>query len=80
MNQIEFTQLHLECDAARLDYIAETEIMSQMLAACSPVPLSFPLRLALATQGIAENEAHSIYISMRKLLLEAARFGYGYSN
>jgi hypothetical protein len=80
MTQIEFTQLHGECDAARLGYIAETEITFQMLAACLPVPLSFQLRLALAAQGIAENEAHSVYMGMRNLLLEAARFGYGNTN
>jgi len=80
MTQKEFTQLHGECDAARLGYIAETEITARMLAACLPDPLSFQRRLALATQGIAENEAHLIYMGMRNLLLEAARFGYGHSN
>ena len=80
MTQIEFTQLHGECDAARLGYIAETEITFQMLADCSPVPLSIHLRVALAKQGIIENEAHSIYMGMRNLLLEAARFGYGHTN
>ena len=75
-----FTKLHAECDAARHDYFAETEITSTMLAKCAPEPLSFKERLALAAQGIAEKHAHLMYLGMRDILLEAARVGYGSSS
>jgi hypothetical protein len=42
--------------------------------------LGFTERLALAAQGMVENEAHRIYLGMRDLLLEAARLGYGFTN
>lgn len=72
-----FTKLHAECDSARHDYFAETEITSTMLAKCTPEPLGFQERLALAAQGIAENQAHLTYLGIRDVLLDAARLGYG---
>ena len=48
-----------------------------MLAKCTPEPLGFQERLALAAQGIAENNAHRMYLGIRDVLLEAARLGYG---
>ena len=72
-----FTKLHAECDSARHDYFAETEITSTMLAKCTPEPLGFKERLALAAQGIVENQAHLTYLGIRDVLLDAARLGYG---
>lgn len=77
MDQKGFSKLHAECDSARHDYFAETEITSTMLAKCTPEPLGFQERLALAAQGIAENNAHRMYLGIRDVLLEAARLGYG---
>jgi hypothetical protein len=76
VDHAEFTKLHAECDTARLQYVGETEVTSKMLTNCTPDPLSFQKRLALAAQGRVENHAHAIYIGMRDHLLDAARFGY----
>jgi len=51
-----------------------------MLAKCTSEPLGFQERLALAAQGMVENQAHRTYLGMRDLLLEAARLGYGFAN
>jgi hypothetical protein len=80
VDQEEFTKLHGECDTLRRDYFGETEKTSKMLAKCTLEPLSFKERLALAAQGIVENDAHRTYLGMRDLLLEAARLGYGFTN
>jgi len=80
VDHTEFTKLHEACDLARLDYFGETETTSKMLAKCSPEPLGFTERLALAAQGMAENQAHLTYLGMRDLLLDAARLGYGFTN
>jgi hypothetical protein len=75
-----FRKLHADCDTAREDYFAETELTPTMLAKCTPEPLGFKERLALAAQGIVENNAHLAYLGIRDLLLDAARLGYGFSN
>jgi hypothetical protein len=80
VDQAEFTKLHGECDTLRRDYFGETEKTSRMLAKCTLEPLGFQERLALAAQGMVENEAHRTYLGMRNLLLEAARLGYGFTN
>ena len=80
MNQAEFTQLHGECDTARLAYFGETEKTSSMLSKCTLEPLGFKERLAIAAQGMAENSAHLTYLGIRDLLLEAARLGYGFTS
>lgn len=80
MDYAEFTKLHEECATARKDYFVEAEKTSLMLAECTPEPLAFNVRLALAVQGILENHAHSTYLGIRGLLLDAARLGFGSSN
>jgi len=80
VDQAEFAKLHGECDTLRRDYFGETEKTSRMLANCTLEPLGFKERLALAAQGMVENEAHRTYLGMRDLLLEAARRGYGFAN
>jgi hypothetical protein len=77
MNPPEFGQLHGECETARLGYVAETAKTSHLLSKITAAPLGFDQRLALAAQGILENEAHLMYLGMRNQLLEAARLGYG---
>jgi hypothetical protein len=71
-----FLNLHKECGTARLAYFFETERTVTMLAKCVSEPLTFKERLALAAQGIIENEAHLKYQGMRGLLLDAARLGF----
>jgi hypothetical protein len=80
VDQREFTQLHGECDTARRAYFGESEKTSSMLAKCTLEPLGFRQRLAIAAQGMAENEAHLTYLGIRDLLLEAARLGYGFTS
>jgi hypothetical protein len=69
VDQADFTLLRAECDTARLDYFGEAEVTSLMLAKCTVDPLGFRERLALAAQGIVENQAHLTYLGMRSLLL-----------
>jgi hypothetical protein len=80
VDQAEFAKLHGECDTLRRDYFGETEKTSKMLAKCTSEPLGFTERLALAAQGMVENQAHRTYLGMRDLLLDAARLGYGFAN
>jgi len=77
MDHTEFVKLHGECNTARLEYFGEAELTSALLGNCKPDPLGFKDRVALATQGIAENQAYLIYSGLRSLLLDAARLGYG---
>jgi hypothetical protein len=65
---------------ARQGYVAETAKTLHMLSKINAGPLGFDQRLALTAQGIMENEAYSVYLGMRVILLEAVRLGYGNAN
>jgi hypothetical protein len=53
------------------------EKSSAMLRECTAEPLTLRKRLALASQGIIEQEAHLRYLGAKRFLLDAARRGYG---
>jgi len=72
--------MHGECELARKGYVVETKKTSDLLGKITAGPWDFDHRLALAAQGILENEAHLFYLGMRNHLLEAARLGYGSAN
>jgi len=60
-------------------YFLEAEKTSDMLLGCTSGPLPFKDRLGLVTQEIAEKEAHSLYLGIKRLLHDLARSGYGNS-
>lgn len=80
MSHSEFTELHAASVKLMRSYFVEVEKSSALLAECSGDPLPLKKRLALASQGIIEHEAHLTYLGARSLLLNAARFGYGFPN
>jgi len=61
-------------------YFDEVEKSSTMLAECTAEPLPLEKRLTLMSQGIIEHEAHLTYLGAKKILLNAARLGYGFTN
>jgi hypothetical protein len=79
MNRPEFLEMHVCCVAAMQEYFAEVEKTIQMLAECGAEPLTFKERFKLMAQGIAENDAHVVYVGAKGSLYKAARLGYGFS-
>ena len=80
MNQTEFTELHTSYVTAFEDYVTSAEITATMLAHCTPQPMPLTDRLSLLFQERAENDAHSVYLDLKRLLHDAARLGYDCSN
>jgi hypothetical protein len=80
VSHTEFTELHASGVTAMRAYFVEVERTATMLAKCTAEPLSFKERFRLMSQGIVENDTHLIYLSIKSLLLSAARLGYGFSN
>ena len=78
MSRPEFLEIHACCVAAKQEYFAEVEKTMQMLAECDAEPLTFSVRFRLMTQGIAENDAHVVYLGAKGSLYKAARLGYGF--
>ncbi len=79
MNHTEFKELHAASVALMRSYFAEVEKSSTMLAECTAEPLPLKKRLALASQGIIEHEAHLRFLDAKSLLLNAARVGYRFT-
>jgi hypothetical protein len=77
VNHAEFMELHAAYVALMRSYFVEVEKSSTMLAECTAEPLPLEKRLALTSQGIVEQEAHLRYLDAKRLLLNAARLGYG---
>lgn len=80
MNNAEFIDLHAECVAAMRLYFVEAEITTTMLAKCTAEPLPFTERMSLLAQEVLETDAQTRYASAKRLLHDAARLGYGFSN
>ena len=80
MNNAEFIELHAECVIAMRGYFVESEITTAMLAKCTAEPLPFTDRMSLVSQEIIETNAQTRYVSAKRLLHDAARLGYGFSN
>ena len=80
MDQAEFNGLHTSCITALRDYVTSAELTSAMLARCTLEPLSLADRLSLMVQERAEEHAHAAYMDLKRILHDAARLGYRYSN
>jgi len=80
MSHAEFIELHMTSVTSMRAYFVEIEKTSAMLAECTEEPLPLEKRLVLTSQSVIEQEAHLTYLGTKTLLLDAARFGYGYSN
>jgi hypothetical protein len=72
----EFIDLHASGVTALGVYFDEAEKTSAFLAKCSAAPLPLMERLALLSQEIVENGAHSNYLGIKRRLHNAARLGY----
>jgi hypothetical protein len=79
MDQKEFNELHASCVGAFKNYATEAETTATMLANCTAEPMPLPARLKIALQERIENTAHSLYLSAKLLLHEAARLGYAFT-
>jgi hypothetical protein len=80
VNHTEFMELHASCVTAMRAYFVEVERTATMLENCTAEPLSFKERFKLMSQGIVENDTHLFYLGTKRLLFNAARLGYGFSN
>ena len=80
MNETEFANLHASCVTAFQGYIAEAEKTSALLANCTAGPLPFVQRLKVALQENAEYSTYTLYLDTKRLLHDAARLGYAFSD
>jgi hypothetical protein len=77
MNQ---TESHTNCVTALQDYVTSTELTATMLGHCTPEPLPLTDRLSLMFQESAEERSRFIYMDVKRILHDAARLGYHYSD
>jgi hypothetical protein len=80
MDQTQFDELHTSYVTAFQDYIVSAQVTAGMLADCTPDPMPLLGRLKLMVQERAENEAHSVYLDLKRILHSAALLGYHCSN
>ena len=80
MNETEFANLHASCVTAFKVYVAEAEKTSVLLANCTPGPLPFTKRLRVMFQENTEFTTYSLYLDTKRLLYDAARLGYAFSD
>jgi hypothetical protein len=80
MNQTEFNELHTNCVTALQDYVTSAELTATMLGHCTPEPLPLTDRLSLMFQESAEERSRFIYMDVKRILHDAARLGYHYSD
>ena len=80
MNETEFATLHASCVTAFQDYVAEAEKTSALLATCTSEPLPFITRLKVALQENTEYTTYTLYLDSKRLLHDAARLGYAFSD
>ena len=80
MNQTEFDSLHTSCVTALGHYVTSAQQTADMLAKCTPEPMALGGRLDLLVQEDAEEKSHSIYKDLKRLLNDAARLGYHFSD
>ena len=79
MDQNEFDELHSRCVKAFKEYADQAEVTASMLATCTAEPMPLRERLKIALQERIENTSHSLYMSAKFLLHEAARLGYAFT-
>ncbi|HEY6467467.1 MAG TPA: hypothetical protein VIY69_15815 [Candidatus Acidoferrales bacterium] len=79
MDRKEFDTLHAKCVSAFEAYAVEAEVTAAMLADCTADPLPFQVRLKIALQERIENTAQIAYTATKRLLHEAARLGYAFT-
>ena len=79
MDQKEFNELHASCVRAFGKYAVEADTTNAMLANCTAEPMPLAERLKIVVQESIENTAHSVYLSAKLLLHEAARLGYAFT-
>jgi hypothetical protein len=79
VDQKEFNELHSNCVVAFKKYAVQADITSSMLANCTAEPMPLRERLKIALQERMENTAHTLYVSAKGLLHEAARLGYAFT-
>jgi len=77
MDHTEFDELHANCIDALRAYSAEAETSSQMLTNCKAEPLPLNERIALLSQESIEHDAPLTYLGAKRLLHDAALYGYG---
>jgi len=80
VNETEFAKLHASCITAFQGYVVEAEKTTLLLANCTAGPLPFIKRLKVALQENAEHATYSLYLDTKRLLHEAARLGYAFSD
>jgi hypothetical protein len=80
VNETEFANLHASCVTFFQAYIAEAEKTSALLANCTAGPLPFIQRVKLALQENAEYTTYTLYLDTKRLLHDAARLGYAFSD
>jgi hypothetical protein len=80
VNDQEFAKLHASCVTAFQGYVAEAEKTSVLLASCTPGPLPFAQRLRVMFQENAEYRTYTLYLDTKRLLHDAARLGYAFTN
>ena len=80
MNHTDFLELHKNCVTAMRTYFVEAETTTEMLAKCTAEPLPFAERMSLISQELIETNAQTRYVSAKRLLHDAARLGYEFTN
>ena len=80
MNKAEFFRLYAECVTAMRAYFVEVERTIAMLENCTAEPLPFDVRMNLLAQEVNETNAQNVYVAAKRLLNNAAKLGYGFSN
>lgn len=80
MNETEFAELHSSCVTAFKSYVVEAEKTSVLLASCTAGPLPLTKRLRVMFQENAEFTTYSLYLDTKRLLHDAARLGYAFSD
>ena len=80
MSGAEFAKLHASCVTAFKCYVTEAEKTSALLADCTAGPLPFSKRLRVLFQENAEYDTYSFYLDTKRLLHDAARLGYAFSD
>jgi len=76
VDQATFNDLHTSCITALEDYVTSAHLTATMLAHCTPEPMPLTDRLNLMVQEVAEEDAHSIYRNLKRIIHEAARLGF----
>jgi len=80
MDKTQFKELHTSCMTALRNYITSAELTATMLERCTRNPWPWQIGWTLLIQESAEHKSHSIYLGTKRILHNAARLGYRYSD